>query len=143
MYRMRQQLNQVLSRLPPKNQSDQEFHIPSFSDIDLNKANTTSVVKVINGHKVVVNETEYKQEGEHGGTFFKVRIIDVKPDSSETATAADVEPLPTTVRDVESVEDTLENEISKSKETEVGSKHNSPEKLNAAWECMYFFTTHF
>lgn len=94
---------------------------------------------------MVINETEYKQQDENGGAFFKVRIIDVKPDSSETTqapeAAVDVEPLPTTSnsRDIESAEDTVENEISKSREVEVGRNYNTPEKLKAAWDCMRFY----
>lgn len=109
------------------------------------------IFQIINGHKVVINETEYKQQDENGGAFFKVRIIDVKPEpgsteaTTEAANAAvdDVEPLPTTStsRDVESAEDTLENEISKSKEVEVGRNSNTPEKLKAAWDCMRFYNS--
>lgn len=60
-----------------------------------------------------------------------MRIVDVKPDGSELTTAQDVERVTssqTTVKDRESVEDTIENEIPKS--SEVG-KQNVPEKLKA------------
>lgn len=48
MSRMRQQFNQVLSRLPSKNTTDDvpEIHLPEFGNIDLDKGNTTSVTKV-------------------------------------------------------------------------------------------------
>lgn len=82
---------------------------------------------MIDGHKVVINETEYKRDGEFGGTYFKVRVIDVKPDSNEATTDQAV----TTEKDVESVENSFENEIPKNKETEVG-KTNVPEKLQTA-----------
>lgn len=100
---------------------------------------------MINGHKVVINETEYKQEGELGGAFFKVRVIDVRPESGESTekTEGADESASTEVqepqqnpqtgnRDVESVENSSENEIPKSKDNEVGSLNNPPEKLIAA-----------
>lgn len=48
MARMRQQFNQVLSRLPGRNATDDvpEIHLPQFGDVDLDKGNTTSVTKV-------------------------------------------------------------------------------------------------
>lgn len=48
MTRMRQQFNQVLSRLPSRNSTDDapEIHLPQFGEIDLDKGNTTSVTKV-------------------------------------------------------------------------------------------------
>jgi len=98
----------------------------------LAKGNTTSITKVIDGHTVVINETEYKKEDDFGGTFFKVRIIDVKPDSSELTTETEAEAVPETARskDREDVANSIENEISKSKE--VGSLDRSPEKLKYA-----------
>lgn len=45
---MRQQFNQVLSRLPSRNATDDipEIRLPEFGEIDLDKGNTTSVTKV-------------------------------------------------------------------------------------------------
>lgn len=88
-------------------------------------------LQVIDGHKVVINETEYKKEDDFGGAFFKVRIIDVRPDSSEVTTNGDAEVVttPPAVPDRESIENSIENEITKSKE--VGTK-SAPEKLQAA-----------
>lgn len=75
---------------------------------------------------MVINETEYNKQGDFGGAFFKVRIIDVKPDSSEATTEANSENN-TENTDREIAENSFENEITKS---EVG-KNASPEKLTA------------
>lgn len=85
---------------------------------------------MIDGHKVVINETEYKQQGEHGGAFFKVRIIDVLPDSSELTTEKNAESITNPPKDPESVENSFENEIPKNTNIEVGKK--APEKLRVA-----------
>lgn len=138
-------MDYLLRRLPLGNNTGEVAPFPGFPDIDLGKGNTTSVTKVrhdnwmivdncgdnfqvIDGHKVVINETEYKHEGDLGGAFFKVRIIDVLPDSSELTTEKNAEEI--TTKDVESVENSYENEIPKNKEIEVGSK--APEKLQVA-----------
>ncbi|EFA02354.1 uncharacterized protein vir-1 [Tribolium castaneum] len=117
MARMRQQMEYLLNRLPVGNHTGVAAPFPGFPDIDLGKGNTTSVTKVIDGHKVVINETEYKHEGDLGGAFFKVRIIDVLPDSSELTTEKNAEEI--TTKDIESVESSFENEIPKNKEIEV------------------------
>ena len=124
---MRQQFNQLLGRLPHKPGSFPELHIPNVGDIDLGKGNTTSVTKIINGHKVTINETEYKQDGENGGSYFKVSVVDVHPNSGEVL-PKDVEPS----KDRESVEDMDgNNEILKVRDNEVGNSEN-PAKLKAA-----------
>lgn len=48
MARMRQQLSQILGRLPekPGDTPFPELHLPNLGDIDLGKGNTTSVTKV-------------------------------------------------------------------------------------------------
>ncbi|KAF5292528.1 hypothetical protein FQR65_LT01674 [Abscondita terminalis] len=113
MYRMRQQLGHLLGRLPDRDANFPELHIPNVGNIDLGKGNTTSVTKVIDGHKVTINETEYKQEGDNGGSYFKVRVIDVHPDSAEGTD----KPLESPInKDRESMEDS--NEILKVKDNE-------------------------
>uniref|UniRef100_A0A182S5A3 Salivary secreted mucin 3 n=1 Tax=Anopheles funestus TaxID=62324 RepID=A0A182S5A3_ANOFN len=61
--------------------------IPEDSSED-GVTNSTSTVKVIDGHKVVINDTYYTKKTEFGTSIFKVRVIDVKPtdDSSEAVT---------------------------------------------------------
>ncbi|XP_060532438.1 icarapin-like [Cylas formicarius] len=137
MTRMRQQIEDLLKRFPLKRGNSTEeipdFALeglpvfPRFGDIDLGKANKTSVTKVIDGHKVVINETAYENQDDLGGTFFKVRIIDVKPDSSEQTTEKEAETIPDNNKDRESSENSFENEIPKSKE--VGNTNSFPEKL--------------
>ncbi|XP_030745775.1 uncharacterized protein LOC115874685 isoform X2 [Sitophilus oryzae] len=125
--RMNKQIKSLLERFPfSKGSNSSEFpsfpalpgSFPGAGDLDLSKGNTTSVTKVINGHKVVINETEYKNQDENGGTFFKVRIVDVAPDSSEITTDSNAEEVPTTIKPREQVDNSFENEISKSKEAE-------------------------
>jgi hypothetical protein len=43
-------------------------------------ANTTSTTKVIDGHVVTINETTYKSDDDN--TYVRVRILDVKPEST-------------------------------------------------------------
>lgn len=87
------------------------------------------ILQIIDGHKVVINETEYKHEGDDSGAFFKVRVIDILPNSSELTTEKEAEEIPV-VKDAESIENSFENEIPKNSETEVGKK--LPEKLQSA-----------
>uniref|UniRef100_U5ENV0 Putative secreted mucin n=1 Tax=Corethrella appendiculata TaxID=1370023 RepID=U5ENV0_9DIPT len=81
------------------------FGIPSFiprpglwpTDIDVDgdsedgKKNSTSTTKIIDGHKVTINDTYFTKNDEFGTSLFKVRVIDVKPvdDDSEKTPAAD------------------------------------------------------
>lgn len=52
--------------------------IPEESSED-GATNSTSTVKVIDGHKVVINDTYYTKKTDFGTSIFKVRVIDVKP----------------------------------------------------------------
>ncbi|XP_055539106.1 uncharacterized protein LOC129726439 [Wyeomyia smithii] len=49
------------------------------------KTNTTSTVKVIDGHKVIINDTYYTKKTDFGTSIFKVRVVDVKPLDEEGA----------------------------------------------------------
>ncbi|XP_049533734.1 icarapin-like isoform X1 [Anopheles darlingi] len=53
------------------------------SSEDGTNTNSTSTVKVIDGHKVVINDTYYTKKTGYGTSIFKVRVIDVKPASGE------------------------------------------------------------
>nr|ACM40876.1 secreted salivary protein [Culicoides nubeculosus] len=56
------------------------FH--SFIDddnLDGDKGNTTSTVKIVDNHKVVINDTVYKKDTPYGTQFVKVRTVHVKP----------------------------------------------------------------
>lgn len=68
--------------------------IPDDSSED-GVTNTTSTVKVIDGHKVVINDTYYTKKTEFGTSIFKVRVIDVKPtdDGSAEATTPKHRPM--------------------------------------------------
>ncbi|KAJ8922624.1 hypothetical protein NQ315_007656 [Exocentrus adspersus] len=140
MARMREQMEALLRNIPVvRGNSTEEIpdfpigvDLPSFGDIDLGKGNTTSVTKIIDGHKVVINETEYKKEDDFGGAFFKVRIIDVRPESGEATTNSNAEAItspPAVNRDTESIESSVENEIPRSREVRTNT---TPEKLQAA-----------
>ncbi|XP_015126723.1 icarapin-like [Diachasma alloeum] len=90
-------------------------------------ANTTSTTKVIDGHVVTINETTYNDKSDDGSSFFRFRIIDVKPqddgnvpeDSGEVTDKPSTDNKPTEstkeattpARSVETVEDTGNNEI--------------------------------
>ncbi|KAK9875643.1 hypothetical protein WA026_009442 [Henosepilachna vigintioctopunctata] len=120
MRRMREQLGGLLNHFGTSNNTFagghdiSAFGFPAIPDLDLGKGNTTSVTKIINGQKVVINETKYGKETENGGAFFKVRVIEVKPEKpdQEEATTASA------TRDVESIENSQENEIPKRADNE-------------------------
>uniref|UniRef100_A0A2M4A4S9 Putative salivary secreted mucin 3 n=2 Tax=Anopheles triannulatus TaxID=58253 RepID=A0A2M4A4S9_9DIPT len=64
------------------------------SSEDGTNTNSTSTVKVIDGHKVVINDTYYTKKTEYGTSIFKVRVIDVKPASGEGDGAEETVPAP-------------------------------------------------
>lgn len=78
---LREQMTQVLHRLPSEN--------TEWKEIADGKGNTTSTTKVINGHKVTINETTYANEGDTAGTFFKIRVVDVHPTSEEDTNSSE------------------------------------------------------
>ncbi|XP_053676350.1 uncharacterized protein LOC128726560 [Anopheles nili] len=53
------------------------LEIPDDSSED-GITNTTSTVKIIDGHKVVINDTYYTKKTEFGTSIFKVRVINVE-----------------------------------------------------------------
>lgn len=93
------------------------WNIPDVTNIKIPEgANTTSTVKIIDGHVVTINETTYSSGDENGGTAFRIRIIDVKPEN-DTLLISNGNAEPTTVKTEaegsrETVED-MNNEISK------------------------------
>ncbi|XP_052864563.1 uncharacterized protein LOC128271163 [Anopheles cruzii] len=62
--------------------------IPDDSAEDGN-TNSTSTVKVIDGHKVVINDTYYTKKTEFGTSIFKVRVIDVKPAGDDSSSSSE------------------------------------------------------
>lgn len=125
---MRQRINQIIGNLP-RGSTNETALFPGF-DVDLGKGNTTSVTKIIDGQKVVINETEYHTEGQNGESFFKVRIINVQPQESAESTENPIESTPLSKnRETEAVDESLDNEISKHREV---GKDKTPQKLQAA-----------
>lgn len=101
--RMRQQMAWLLSH-----------QIPNRSGIQLdvdNKGNKTSETKIIDGHKYTINETTYSDGDDNGGSFFKVRVVDIRPVEDKT-----VLPLPK--------DDSFENDVNRPFQ-----KVGSPEKI--------------
>ncbi|XP_055847205.1 uncharacterized protein LOC129912775 [Episyrphus balteatus] len=97
---------------------------------------TTSVVKVVDGHKIEINETVIGNGDGAGGALFKFRIINIRPlESGEevaegTVTSAPTTPLentPTTgsapARDIEGNSDEVKN----SDENEINANVDDPE----------------
>ncbi|XP_063982779.1 icarapin-like [Diachasmimorpha longicaudata] len=90
-------------------------------------ANTTSTTQVIDGHVITINDTTYNNTSDNGHSFYRIRIIDVKPqddgdvpeDSGEVTDKPSTDNKPTEstkeattpARSVETVEDTGNNEI--------------------------------
>ncbi|KAF7270310.1 hypothetical protein GWI33_016711 [Rhynchophorus ferrugineus] len=138
MTQMRKELSSILQRFPmgrgPNTTEETDYPVIAgpftrISGDDTLKGNTTSVTKLINGHKVVINETEYKNDDIHGGTFFKIRIVDIAPDSSEVTSE---EEIPESVNAAkEDIDNSFENEIPKSKEAEpLASTHEQSEQFS-------------
>lgn len=55
------------------------IEIPDDDSSEDTQTNTTSTVKIIDGHKVIINDTYYTKKTEYGTSVYKVRVIDVKP----------------------------------------------------------------
>lgn len=90
-------------------------------------ANTTSTVKIIDGHVVTINETVYDNDSGWDHSFVRVRVVDVKPLDNATTVPDNAAGVDTTTpfatpdgqesttlgeRSIETVED-LNNEIPK------------------------------
>lgn len=92
------------------------WNMPDITDMKIPEgANTTSTTKVINGHVITINETTYTSGDENGGTAFRIRIIDVKPENDTLPAIGGGNAEPTTVKpevagSAETVED-FNNEI--------------------------------
>uniref|UniRef100_A0A336KKE7 CSON011373 protein n=1 Tax=Culicoides sonorensis TaxID=179676 RepID=A0A336KKE7_CULSO len=76
------------------NRMRNSFH-SLIDDDDVNKGNTTSTVKIVDNHKVVINDTTYKKDTPYGTQFVKVRTVHVKPlnESGEIETSEVENPL--------------------------------------------------
>ncbi|XP_070161479.1 icarapin-like [Polyergus mexicanus] len=75
------------------------WNMPDIAKIPIPEgANTTSTTKIINGHVVTINETTYTSGDENGGTAFRIRIIDVKPENDTLPTLGGDNAEPITVR---------------------------------------------
>ncbi|CAD7079388.1 unnamed protein product [Hermetia illucens] len=51
----------------------------NIGELDPSKGNSTSVVKVIDGHRVEINDTVYTKTDEDGNAIYKVRVVNVRP----------------------------------------------------------------
>ncbi|KAH0950627.1 hypothetical protein HN011_011517 [Eciton burchellii] len=102
------------------------WNMPDVTEIKIPEgANTTSTVKIIDGHVVTINETTYSSGDDNSNTAFRIRIIDVKP-QNETVTAiggggsggsgGNAEPTVRTPESAETIED-FNNEIPKNTDT--------------------------
>lgn len=76
----------------------------SLFNVDPKKANTTSTVKIVDGHKIEINDTVYGDKN----SVFKVRVVNIRPlDSGEEAgEGATQQPAVTSVPHTTSVPDT-------------------------------------
>jgi len=121
MTKLREQMSSILTRLPDQS------GFPSIGKIP-DGANTTSTVKVIDGHVVTINETTYTDGDDSSGTVFRVRVVEVKPQNETLPVDSGVdtrlegsdvnvddtkEETTANPRSVESVEEFDNNEIPK------------------------------
>uniref|UniRef100_A0A7G3AX83 Putative salivary secreted mucin 3 n=1 Tax=Lutzomyia longipalpis TaxID=7200 RepID=A0A7G3AX83_LUTLO len=77
------------------------------------KGNTTSTVQIIDGHKVIVNETTYVKKSDFGTSIIKHRTVDVQPldDAEPEGTTINPKGESTTKRDTEIEKDVESSEI--------------------------------
>lgn len=75
--------------------------IPDVDDAEGGKTNSTSTVKVIDGHKVIINDTYYTKKTDFGTSVFKVRVIDVKPVDEESGEEGGDKSATTTEKSIE------------------------------------------
>ncbi|XP_018331836.1 uncharacterized protein LOC108741510 isoform X2 [Agrilus planipennis] len=92
---MSNRINKLFSRLPANYDGNvvvplTNFQIPSDINIDFGKANSTSVTKLVNGHKVTINDTDYRNEAGNETSFFHVRVVDIHPDNHNGTISQDV-----------------------------------------------------
>ncbi|RZF39365.1 hypothetical protein LSTR_LSTR000886 [Laodelphax striatellus] len=82
MVRLRQEMNEILRRLPASGSDDGEGAlIPVGDGLDLSNAQnkTTSKTEIIDGQKVTINETVIKGGDDLFGTILRVKTIRVVP----------------------------------------------------------------
>ncbi|EZA56188.1 Icarapin-like protein, partial [Ooceraea biroi] len=115
-------LSETMTRLR-NNLMSYFWNLPDITNMKIPEgANTTSTVKIIDGHVVTINETTYSSGDANSNTAFRIRIIDVKPQNETVpAIGGGGNAEPTTVRaeapeSAESVED-FNNEIPKNADT--------------------------
>ncbi|XP_056631968.1 uncharacterized protein LOC130442029 [Diorhabda sublineata] len=141
MAQVRQQVESLWNQFPVIRAGNSSDQIPSFSsfnafggfpqidDLDLGKGNTTSETKIIDGHKVIINQTEYHKDSENGSAFFKVRVIDVQPTEKDSE---EVTSTVSPIKDTESLENSVENEIQKNNEAIFYQPLDHPLHLDSA-----------
>lgn len=92
------------------------IEIPDDSSED-GQTNSTSTVKVIDGHKVIINDTYYTKKNEFGTSIFKVRVIDVQPtDENDGGKTSTDKPVETGNRNGADADDAKDNDGSDKKE---------------------------
>lgn len=73
------------------------IEIPDDDSSEDAQTNSTSTVKIIDGHKVIINDTYYTKKTQFGTSVYKVRVIDVKPaEEGETEKPSTEEEKPST-----------------------------------------------
>uniref|UniRef100_A0A1L8DPP1 Putative salivary secreted mucin 3 n=1 Tax=Nyssomyia neivai TaxID=330878 RepID=A0A1L8DPP1_9DIPT len=93
--------------------ADGPFGGDDGDDGDEPKGNTTSTVQIIDGHKVIVNETTYVKNTDFGTSIIKHRTVEVQPQDDEESEGTTNNPKAetTTKRDTEIEKDVESKEI--------------------------------
>ncbi|XP_026479732.1 uncharacterized protein LOC113386147 [Ctenocephalides felis] len=131
---MRRQLSTILN------------HVPGVGNPAQGDGNTTSSTKVIDGHRITINETVYSNG--YDGSVFKVRVVDVHPEKPDHKPSEEEDGAEVTTTNpklqtekmgkIDSVEVTTETErtetindsgieLSENSATEISTKENTSE----------------
>ncbi|XP_039285109.1 uncharacterized protein LOC111052179 [Nilaparvata lugens] len=115
MVRLRQEMNEILRRLPASGSDDESSLIPSTSDaLDLSNAQnkTTYRTELIDGQVYSINETVIRSGNDEVGTILRVKTIRVVPNEDVPTSDGDHDLYPTTVRtDADSTQEQESGEV--------------------------------
>uniref|UniRef100_C6ZR00 Putative virus-induced protein n=1 Tax=Ochlerotatus triseriatus TaxID=7162 RepID=C6ZR00_OCHTR len=106
------------------------IEIPDDDSSEDAQTNTTSTVKFIDGHKVIINDTYYTKKTGYGTSIYKVRVIDVKPaeEGESEKPATEEKPVETGNRNGS------DDDEAPKKEDDNGSDADQPAKKDEAGE---------
>ncbi|CAD6211851.1 GSCOCG00003864001-RA-CDS [Cotesia congregata] len=110
---MREEMNKMFAGFPSLDDLKPLGGIPKDA---INKTSSKSETKVINGHKVTINETTFSDGTNNSNTFVRFKVIHVRPEN-ETSVETGSDTSPESVEVVETEVDEEPNPTSKDETT--------------------------